>query len=385
MVVDGVVDHGPDQHLHTGSAQIADTVDDDESHGVVDGEEEQDAEHDGGKAGAHAAPLLLAELVGKRLGDGKGQHRVQHAQHAGDSLNFNVAEEVLIQVGVQTVDHGSTDHAGQAEEHNAQQSLIVRDLLEHVQVVQLFALRTLRHFHALLAPHAGDLQAQQAQHSADAGQHQEAASHGLVVHIQEQGADHDHDGHEDGAAKAAVAGQCGALADIIGHHAGQSTEGHVDAGVQRLVQNVGDEHVGQTQAVVDIAYIDKAKYAQHCHGEGEGADPRDELAALGGLAGVHQGTDDGVIHGVPDLGDQQQDTHVEGVDLQDQGVEDRQIHGAVLLGEAAAQIAQRIADLVLHGEGSDGLFLVHCVLSSLKTVKPRDFSHKSLFYVCIIR
>ena len=256
----------------------------------------------------------------------------------------------------------------------------MRDLLEHVQVVQLFALRTLGHFHALLAPHAGDLQAQQAQHSADAGQHQEAASHGLVVHIQEQGADHDHDGHEDGAAKAAVAGQCGALADIIGHHAGQSTEGHVDAGVQRLVQNVGDEHVGQTQAVVDIAYIDKAKYAQHCNGEGEGADPRDELAALGGLAGVHQGTDDGVIHGVPDLGDQQQDTHVEGVDLQDQGVEDRQIHGAVLLGEAAAQIAQRIADLVLHGEGADGLFLVHCVLSSLKTVKPRDFSHKSLFY-----
>ena len=64
----------------------------------------------------------------------------------------------------------------------------------------------------------------------------------------------------------------------------RSTEGHVDAGVQRLVQNVGDEHVGQTQAVVDIAYIDKAKYAQHCHGEGEGADPRDELAALGGLA-----------------------------------------------------------------------------------------------------
>ena len=76
---------------------------------------------------------------------------------------------------------------------------------------------------------------------------------------------------------------------------------------------------------------------------------------------------------------------MEGVDLQDQGVEDRQIHGAVLLGEAAAQIAQRIADLVLHGEGSDGLFLVHCVLSSLKTVKPRDFSHKSLFYVYIIR
>ena len=37
------------------------------------------------------------------------------------------------------------------------------------------------------------------------------------------------------------------------------------------------------------------------------------------------------------------------------------------------------------GEGSDGLFLVHCVLSSLKTVKPRDFSHKSLFYVYIIR
>ena len=346
----------------------------------MDGEEEQDAEHDGGKASAHTAPLLLAELVGQRLGDGKGQHSVQHAQHTGDSLNFNVAEEVLIQVGVQTVDHGSTDHAGQAEEHNAQQSLIVRDLLEHVQVVQLFALRTLGHFHALLAPHAGDLQAQQAQHSADAGQHQEAASHGLVVHIQEQGADHDHDGHEDGAAKAAVAGQCGALADIIGHHAGQSTEGHVDAGVQRLVQNVGDEHVGQTQAVVDVAHIDKAEYAQHCHGEGEGADPRDELAALGGLAGVHHGTDDGVIHGVPDLGDQQQDTHVEGVDLQDQGVEDRQIHGAVLLGEAAAQIAQRIADLVLHGEGSDGLFLVHCVLSSLKTVKPRDFSHKSLFY-----
>ena len=106
--------------------------------------------------------------------------------------------------------------------------------------------------------------------------------------------------------------------------------------------------------------------AEHCHGEGEGADPRDELAALGGLAGVHQGTDDGVIHGVPDLGDQQQDTHVEGVDLQDQGVEDRQIHGAVLLREAAAQIAQCIADLVLHGEGPNGLFLVHCVLSSLK-------------------
>ena len=50
---------------------------------------------------------------------------------------------------------------------------------------------------------------------------------------------------------------------------------------------------------------------------------------------------------------------MEGVDLQDQGVEDRQIHGTVLLGEAAAQIAQRIADLVLHGEGADGLFLVH--------------------------
>ena len=187
------------------------------------------------------------------------------------------------------------------------------------------------------------------------------------------------------AAKAAVAGQCGALADIIGHHAGQGAEGHVDAGVQCLVQNVGDEHVGQTQAVVDVAHIDKAKDAQHCHGEGEGADPRDELTALGGLAGVHDRADDGVIHGVPDLGDQQQDTHVEGVDLQDQGVEDRQIHGAVLLGEAAAQIAQRIADLVLHGEGSDGLFLVHCILSSLKTVKPRDFSHKSLFYACIIR
>ena len=57
---------------------------------------------------------------------------------------------------------------------------------------------------------------------------------------------------------------------------------------------------------------------------------------------------------------------MEGVDLQDQGVEDRQIHGAVLLREAAAQIAQCIADLVLHREGPNGLFLVHCVLSSLK-------------------
>ena len=37
----------------------------------------------------------------------------------------------------------------------------------------------------------------------------------------------------------------------------------------------------------------------------------------------------------------------------------REIHGTVLLGEAAAQIAQRIADFVLHGEGADGLFLVH--------------------------
>ena len=348
MVVDRVVDHGPDQHLHTGSTQVADTVDDDEGHRVVHREEEQDAKHDGGKACAHAAPLFFAELVGQGLGDGKGQHGVQHAQHTGNCLDLDVAEEVLVQVGVQAVDDGSADHTGQAEEHNAQQRLIVGDLFQDMQVVELFALGTLRHFHALLAPHAGDLQAQQAQHGADAGQHQKAACHRLVVHVQEQGADHDHDGHEDGAAKAAVAGQCGALADIIGHHAGQSTEGHVDAGVQRLVQNVGDEHVGQTQAVVDIAYIDKAKYAQHCHGEGEGANPRDELAALGGLAGVHQGTDDGVIHGVPDLGDQQQDTHVEGVDLQDQGVEDRQIHGAVLLGKAAAKIAQGVADLVFH-------------------------------------
>ena len=332
----------------------------------MDGEEEQDAEHDGGKAGTHAAPLLLAELVGQRLGDGKGEHSIQHAEHTGNGLDLDVAEEVLVQVGVQAVDHGCANHAGQAEEHHAQQGFVVGDLLEHVQVVQLFALRTLRHFHALLAPHAGDLQAQQTQHGADAGQHQEAASHGLVVHIQEQGADHDHDGHEDGAAQAAVAGQCGALAHIIGHHAGQGTEGHVDAGVQCLVQNVGDEHIGQTQAVVDIAHIDKAKYAQHCHGEREGADPRDELAALGGLAGVHDRADDGVIDGIPDLGDQQQDTHMEGVDLQDQGVEDRQIHGAVLLREAAAQIAQCIADLVLHGEGPNDLFLVHFVLSSLK-------------------
>lgn len=67
----------------------------------MDGEEEQDAEHDGGKAGTHAAPLLLAELVGQRLGDGKGQHSVQHAQHAGDSLDLDVAEEVLVQIGVQ--------------------------------------------------------------------------------------------------------------------------------------------------------------------------------------------------------------------------------------------------------------------------------------------
>ena len=303
MVVDGVVDHSPDQHLHTGSTQIADTVDDDEGHGVMDGEEEQDAKHDGGKACAHAAPLLLAELVGKRLGDGKGQHGVQHAQHTGNCLNLDVAEEVLVQVGVQAVDDGSADHTGQAEEHNAQQRLIVGDLFQDMQVVELFALRTLGHIHALLAPHAGDLQAQQAQQSADAGQHQEAAGHGLIVHIQEQGADHDHDGHEDGAAKAAVAGQCGALADIIGHHAGQGAEGHVDAGVQCLIQHVGDEHVGQAQAVADVAHIDKSQHAQHCHGEREGADPGDELATLGGLAGVHQGTDDGVVDGVPDLSD----------------------------------------------------------------------------------
>ena len=62
-----------------------------------------------------------------------------------------------------------------------------------------------------------------------------------------------------------------------------------------------------------------------------------ELAALGGLAGVHDGTDDGSVHGVHILVISRQDTHVERVDLQDQGVEDRQIHGAVLLGEAAAR------------------------------------------------
>ena len=366
MVVNGIVDHGPDQHLHTGSAQVADAVDDDEGHRVVDREEEQDAEHDGGKACAHAAPLLLAELVGQRLGDGKGEHRIQHAEHTGNGLNLDVAEEVLVQVGVQAVDHGCADHAGQAEEHHAQQGFVVGDLLENVQVVQLFALRTLRHFHTLLAPHAGDLQAQQAQHGADTGQHQEAASHRLVVHIQEQGADHDHDGHKDGAAQAAVTGQGGALAHIIGHHAGQGAEGHVDAGVQCLIQHIGDEHIGQTQAVADVAHIDKAQHTEHCHGERKSADPRDELAALGGLAGVHDSADDGVVDGVPDLGDQQQDAHMEGVDLQDQGVEDRQIHGAVLLRKAAAQIAQCIADLVLHGEGPSGLFLVHCVLSSLK-------------------
>ena len=39
---------------------------------------------------------------------------------------------------------------------------------------------------------------------------------------------------------------------------------------------------------------------------------------------------------------------MERVDLQDQGVEDRQIHGAVLLGKAAAKIAQGVADLVFH-------------------------------------
>ena len=77
---------------------------------------------------------------------------------------------------------------------------------------------------------------------------------------------------------------------------------------------------------------------------------------------------------------------MEGVNLQDQGVEDRQIHGAVLLREAAAQIAQCIADLVLHGEGPNGLFSGPLRFILLKKqMKPRGFSYKPLLFDCIIR
>ena len=71
MIVDGIVHHGPDEHLHTGCPQIADAIDDDEQYGIVDGEKEQKREHSCRKACAPAAPFLFAQFIGQRLCNGE--------------------------------------------------------------------------------------------------------------------------------------------------------------------------------------------------------------------------------------------------------------------------------------------------------------------------
>ena len=151
------------------------------------------------KPALHAA-LPFAELVGKRLGDGKGQHRVQHAQHVPrqpESLTLPKNSYTGRCLHRWTTE--ATDHAGQAEEHNAQQSLIVRDLLSTCR--QFSCPADAQHFHAPLH-HTQVIPAQHSRPSIAMQASIRKRPATACCPYTGTGADHDrHDnGHEDGAA-----------------------------------------------------------------------------------------------------------------------------------------------------------------------------------------
>ena len=184
-----------------------------------------------------------------------------------------------------------------------------------MQVIELLTFRAFRYGYAFFAPHTGDLQTQEADKSKYRSQHQKTARHRLIVYIQYQRTNHNDDRHKNGTAQTAVTGKRCAVAHIIRHNAGKRTKRHIYTGVQRLIQNIGNKHVGKAQSIGQIAHIDKAQDAQHRHGKRKGPYPWNELSSLCRLAGIHDRTYDRVIDSVPYLCDQHQDTDVERVHL----------------------------------------------------------------------
>ena len=107
----------------------------------------------------------------------------------------------------------------------------------------------------------------------------------------------------------------------------------------------------------------------------------DELTLFPGLFHINDRTDDRVVDGIPDFGDEHECSHMERIDLEHQGVEYGQEHCPELLRTAASEIAERDAELVPHPERSYSVFLVHKSSSNnRKRLSVAFISYQRLIY-----
>lgn len=141
MIVDGIVHHGPDEHLHTGCTQIADAIDDDEQYGIVDGEKNRSANTAAAKPAPQQHHSFLPSLSANGCVMANVMSEYSTLKPPETAMILTFPEVILEQIGVQTVDDGSADHTHKAEKHYAQQRLIFGDFLDDVQVIELLTFR----------------------------------------------------------------------------------------------------------------------------------------------------------------------------------------------------------------------------------------------------
>ena len=197
---------------------------------------------------------------------------------------------------------------------------------------------------------------QQAEHKADDGADggADAEREGRIAVLGQQlGQDHQRQHVADQRAEAAGAGQGRTLGVIVGHGAQQRAHGDVEHGVAAFVQDLAEEQHDQQRGALEEGGHGPERDGGHAEQRRNAQQPGAELAVLVVVFGVdliHQDAHERVVDSVPDIPDEQQNGQHRVIDLQHVGVVARDHRAHQRKGHAAAQVAARIADLMLDAQ-----------------------------------
>ena len=159
----------------------------------------------------------------------------------------------------------------------------------------------------------------------------------------------------EGGADGAEDGQRGALLVVGGDDLGKRAVGDVDAGVDHAEEDVGHVDEGQPSRRHQAPDIQEHQHRGQRHRQREDPDPA-AIAAVG-LPGrpVDDSAPDGIVDRIPDPGDDGHDHHVEHGELQHIGVVLVQYALGQAEDQAGGQVAEGIAQLVLHADPAGGV------------------------------
>ena len=367
LVVDAVRYQRPHQGQVKGGAKHGDGHQHDPNIGVTDPHKGSHTGGDGRQDKGIGAQLLFGEFLEHGLYQQNAQRHRTSGQHGGNGD----------QLGVLEIAHKNIGHGGGHRHHqrqvchgadgHAHHGFVLKERAKRGKIVELLFLQGLCSGNALGGHAPQQVEGYQTDGTHHAHKDDEQLTAGIVVLVIYQQGQQDHNGDlGTHSADTPPLGQGGAACRVVGNAALHGAVGHIHAGVRHAPQTVNAQAHGDLYPVGRTGCINEQGNAgQQQHRAGP-LDPGLKFTVLAGFGGIAQTADDGVVDGVKNFAQQNENGKVLGIDLHTGDIEQHQVAVNERKAHIAAKVAKGIADLIAHTEGAQLFVGAHIHIGSLQ-------------------